>query len=459
MESERLLDGGAGDGPVAVDRGAAVPAASLAVAPAPGWDWRAWVRRPPGADLSTATVAAYGLGGIVVAMCNDVVGIFITPFLLEVARMSPLLAGNMLLVAKVGAETGSNEDGITRRARGQQGEQGPRGDSARGSAKRKQQPAPECGPAPPRPAYHRRTRTAPCTGLGPALDLRPVQRPRPFVHSCLQLVDAVTDPMIGTASDATRSRFGRRRPWMAASLPLVMTFTMLLWHRWPALDGNGGAQFAYYLCMLCASTFGMTCYYIPAAALVNTISTKDVDRVRLVAARAGQVIVGTILGVLSFGLISAAFPAEELATGYMIGTNAAKRQKSKKGTVARLTLHAPLDDERPHSRSDECGHRLGRHRRQRRVCARAVQPHGTTTTNARSNACCGRGAGEERARSGRGAGEERAGSGGGAGAGRTRCGLGADAGRARSKPQVREPWYGSTSPDRTCSSVRPCPGH
>ena len=40
--------------------------------------------------------------------------------------------------------------------------------------------------------------------------------------------DAVTDPMAGWASDRTRSRLGRRRPWMlGAAVPLAIGFTWL----------------------------------------------------------------------------------------------------------------------------------------------------------------------------------------------------------------------------------------
>ncbi|MDG1399486.1 MAG: MFS transporter, partial [Candidatus Binatia bacterium] len=43
-----------------------------------------------------------------------------------------------------------------------------------------------------------------------------------------RLWDALTDPLVGTWSDRTRSRLGRRRPWLFASTPLLLlTFAML----------------------------------------------------------------------------------------------------------------------------------------------------------------------------------------------------------------------------------------
>jgi GPH family glycoside/pentoside/hexuronide:cation symporter len=44
----------------------------------------------------------------------------------------------------------------------------------------------------------------------------------------LRLVDAVTDPLIGLASDRTRSRFGRRRPYIAlGALPTALAVYLL----------------------------------------------------------------------------------------------------------------------------------------------------------------------------------------------------------------------------------------
>ena len=43
-----------------------------------------------------------------------------------------------------------------------------------------------------------------------------------------RLWDGVTDPLIGFLSDRTRTRLGRRRPWIIASLPLVLAGAWLL---------------------------------------------------------------------------------------------------------------------------------------------------------------------------------------------------------------------------------------
>ena len=56
-----------------------------------------------------------------------------------------------------------------------------------------------------------------------------------------RLWDAVADPIVGFLTDRTRSRLGRRRPWILASaLPLGVTFAML-WAPPAALSGTRAA--------------------------------------------------------------------------------------------------------------------------------------------------------------------------------------------------------------------------
>lgn len=106
-----------------------------------------------------------------------------------------------------------------------------------------------------------------------------------------RLWDAVTDPLAGWASDRTRSRMGRRRPWMfAAALPLAIGF-MALWTPpqsaspgWTAV-WLGGALLLFYSAQTAVS--------IPHAALAVELTTGHHERTRLAAAR----VVGEFAGM------------------------------------------------------------------------------------------------------------------------------------------------------------------
>jgi GPH family glycoside/pentoside/hexuronide:cation symporter len=52
------------------------------------------------------------------------------------------------------------------------------------------------------------------------------------------VVDAVDNPVLGHLSDRTRSRFGRRRPWLLVGAPLLAASTIALFSPPAALDGT-----------------------------------------------------------------------------------------------------------------------------------------------------------------------------------------------------------------------------
>lgn len=53
-----------------------------------------------------------------------------------------------------------------------------------------------------------------------------------------RLFDVVTDPVIGYLSDRTHTRWGRRRPWLVASVPVMMIAVYKLFLPEPGVDGS-----------------------------------------------------------------------------------------------------------------------------------------------------------------------------------------------------------------------------
>lgn len=108
--------------------------------------------------------------------------------------------------------------------------------------------------------------------------------------------DAVIDPAIGALSDRTRSRWGRRRPWMGlGAIPLAGTFMLLvvLPHiESPLLEGLylGALTFLFFLFW--------TMVTVPYEALGAELSFVYDERTRLLGVREGAVLAGTLLAAL-----------------------------------------------------------------------------------------------------------------------------------------------------------------
>ncbi len=95
--------------------------------------------------------------------------------------------------------------------------------------------------------------------------------------------DAIADPLVGYASDRTRTRLGRRRPWMlAASFPAGAAFAML-WLPPPTLSGV--ALIAWMTAAVIGFYAFHTMYVMPHSALGAELSPSYVERNRLFGVR------------------------------------------------------------------------------------------------------------------------------------------------------------------------------
>lgn len=110
-----------------------------------------------------------------------------------------------------------------------------------------------------------------------------------FVLSVTRIWDVFTDPLIGTLSDRTRGRFGRRRPWMLAGAPLLLVSAYFLFLPAP------GAGLLYLLFWVAALTLGGTMVLLPYSAWGAELTEDFHGRSRVSAAREIFVVVGTIL--------------------------------------------------------------------------------------------------------------------------------------------------------------------
>ncbi len=110
-------------------------------------------------------------------------------------------------------------------------------------------------------------------------------------------INAAIAPPIGHLSDQTRSRWGRRRPYMFLSALPMLLFFVLLWT--PPVRNESVWNLAYLMLVLALYNTAYTLNQIPYTALLPELALTDHHRVRLSAWSAGAFLVGMILGGLS----------------------------------------------------------------------------------------------------------------------------------------------------------------
>lgn len=101
-----------------------------------------------------------------------------------------------------------------------------------------------------------------------------------LARSVPRFLDILLDPVIGHASDNTRSRWGRRRPWMLAGAILAAVATVVMWY--PPLAQGEMAVNAFVVAMLALLfTLGYSLFTIPYTAMGYEMSTDSDERTHL----------------------------------------------------------------------------------------------------------------------------------------------------------------------------------
>jgi GPH family glycoside/pentoside/hexuronide:cation symporter len=162
--------------------------------------------------------------------------------------------------------------------------------------------------------------------------------------------DAVNDPLVGYLSDNTRSRWGRRRPWLLAGLPFLLAF-IILYFSVPNAFRQGMALFWYALIMLflyeTASTIMITNY----TALFPELFQKFSIRARASAFTQGFGMGGELLGFSlapilynQFGFIGMALVISALTGILLIIPIAKVREDPRSQELSKFDMKEALRD-------------------------------------------------------------------------------------------------------------------
>ena len=128
-----------------------------------------------------------------------------------------------------------------------------------------------------------------------------------IIFSVSRVWDAISDPLVGYLSDRTRSRYGRRRTWILASVaPIAAVFVMVFAP--PEALGNAG-RIAWMATAIIGFYSVMTVFLVPHLSLGAELSDDYHERSRLFGMRHAAFTIGSILAL---GSMQALINAEEV---------------------------------------------------------------------------------------------------------------------------------------------------
>jgi len=127
-------------------------------------------------------------------------------------------------------------------------------------------------------------------------------------------MDALTDPAMGIISDNTRTKFGRRRPYIILGAPLVFLAFVMMW--FPLASGSEISKIVFYIFAFVLMNTVTTIVQVPFLSMAAELTTDYNERTSLTNVR--------MIVSLSSSLICAVLPMlivgayQEVRSGYIV---------------------------------------------------------------------------------------------------------------------------------------------
>jgi GPH family glycoside/pentoside/hexuronide:cation symporter len=141
-----------------------------------------------------------------------------------------------------------------------------------------------------------------------------------------RIYDLISDPLIGHLSDRTRSRWGKRRPWMFAGA-FVSGISMIFAFNFPTF-GSDNIEAVYELVILLAYFTGFTLFYVPFMAMPAEMTDDYDERTSIMSYRVGYssfagitIAAGTPALISQLGGDRAAYETTSILLGLLIATS------------------------------------------------------------------------------------------------------------------------------------------
>lgn len=131
------------------------------------------------------------------------------------------------------------------------------------------------------------------------------------------VIDALDNPVLGYLSDRTRSRFGRRRPWLLIGAPLLAASMIAFFSAPTSLDGLGLVLWFAVFAILCEAFDSML--NANYGALLPELFPREGERAKANSLRQGFQLVALVISLAVTPLLTTSvFGTEDTTVGFQI---------------------------------------------------------------------------------------------------------------------------------------------